>query len=318
GIALIQFDPGVFGTEQTIGLSNPLPAINGDLEIAGPGTNLLRISASGFRAFTVIGGTVTFHSFSITGGGVEASGGSLTIGNSPVNISGNNTNVCGGGLLVNGASVTLQAGSQITGNTTSDNGGGVCVTAGSLTVTGGGTQVNGNIATLDGGGIYLSGGTVTVENGASVSGNTAANGGGIHQAGGNLTVTGSRIEQNTSTAGNGSAIRFADQGVRSVTNTCIVSNNDTAVTLAGGSGVVATGNWWGSSFGPFSGANAPAPNDPNTLVSTGDAVQLSLDPGIFDYSGYITTPVVGCLACVTPSGIGGGRDSRMCNFVTPP
>ena len=54
-----------------------------------------------------------------------------------------------------------------------------------------------------------------------------------------------------------------------------------------------------------------------TSHATGDSVQLSFDPGVFDYSGYLTSPVSGCLACVAPSGIGGGRDSRMCNLFIP-
>jgi fibronectin-binding autotransporter adhesin len=299
------FDGGTitFSGVSAITLGSPIEVFG---NVVIDGANTLTISASGFRAFSIANGTVVLKGLTISGGGVDVSGGNVTIGNDPVFIIGNNTTVCGGGLHVGAGTVTVQEGIHINGNTTTDNGGGVCVDGtGVLIVQGTGTQIDGNSATL-GGGIYAAGVSVTVQTSASVSGNTA--GGGIYHMAGDLSITDSYIQQNT-----GGAIRFADGGVRSVTGTCIVLNSDTAVVYAGGSGVDATGNWWGSTAGPFSGLSEPEPNDGNTVGSYGDSVTPSTNPLDFNYALYQTTAPSGCFACTTASAIGGlDRSNRIC------
>ena len=296
------------GVSTPISLSNSIVIVG---NVTVDGANVITVIASGFRAFTITSGTVLFTGLTISGG-VDVSGGTVTIGSNPVYITGNNTTMCGGGLHVSAGTVTVAAGSHINGNTTTDNGGGICVDGtGTLIVQGAGTQIDGNSAVL-GGGIYAAGTSVTVQTGASVSANTA--GGGIYQVAGDLSITDSIIQQNTS-----GAIRFAASGARSVTGTCIVLNSDTAVVYTGGTGVNATNNWWGSAAGPFSGTNTPnPPNDGNTVGSYGDSVTPSMNPLDFNYALYQTTGPSGCFACTVASSIGSsGRASRICMLIPP-
>lgn len=305
------------GVSGTITLIVPITVSN-NITIEGPGAANLTVTASGFRVFTVTSGTVLFRSFTISGGGMEVSGGSVTIGNSPMIITGNTTTNCGGGLLVSGGTVTVQAGSQIHNNTTTDNGGGICVTAGSLFVAGPSTQVNGNSA-VNGGGIFASGGSVTVQTGSAVNNNTALGSGGAIYigVGASLTVTDSYIFDNGAASSDG--IYSASGG--SVTNTCIVGNGDTAVVNTSGT-LSATNNWWGTNWGP----NIPgAPTLTGSAVSSGDSIggtgeaSSSVNVGIAtapdDYGTYSTPPTgnwqltapIGCATCTAPSGVGSPR-----------
>jgi hypothetical protein len=133
------------------------------------------------------------------GGGLYASGGSLTLATSTV---ANNQATAGaagldgfsgpgqGGGLHNIGMLTV-TGSTFSGNTANVFGGGI-YNSGMLTVTG--STLSGNTATYNGGGIYNSG-MLTVT-GSTVSSNTAGHGGGISNSG-TLTITGSTLAGNT-------------------------------------------------------------------------------------------------------------------------
>lgn len=299
-------------------VEDPL-VINETVTIAGNNSQTVAPCGclGGQEIFTINGGSVHLYGFTITGGisrAMVVNGGMVRLGNDPLIITGNSSTVCGGGLYIGpGGNVTIEAGSQITNNYTTANGGGICVVDGILLVQGA-TTISGNTANGSGGGIYQSGmASVTITAQTNINSNFATDGGGIYQEGGSLSVSSSLIQSNTATSGVGGAIRFSADNTRSITSSCIVANNNTAVTYAGGTGVVATGNWWGSASGPFSNNDLPnPPNDANTLTSIGDSVTWSGDPPAMDYSGYLGAPhLPGCMVCIGPSSNG---DARYCDL----
>ena len=193
------------------------------------------------------------------------------------------------------------------------------VTLNGLTIT------NGNAVLGNGGGIANFGGTLTVTN-STLSGNSADFvGGGIVNFGGALTVTGSYLFNNTAVTGDG----VFSTNAGSVTTTCLVGNGDTAVINTTGT-LTATGNWWGTSWGP----NIPAaPALTGSVVSSGDSIggtgeaSSRVNVGIVnvptDYGTYNVAPIgswllvapAGCDTCLTPSGVG---TPRSCLIPRPP
>ena len=255
---------------------------------------------------TLSGNSVTFFD----GGGIYNSG-ILTVTNSTLSA---NTADFGGGILNNFGGTLMVTNSTLSGNTAGGAGGGIANLGGALTVTN--STLSANTADF-GGGIYNSGGTLTVPN-STLSGNTATvNGGGISNGGGTLTVAGSYLFANAAVTGDG--VYSANAG--SVTNTCLVGNGDTAVINTNGT-LTATGNWWGTSWGP----NIPAaPASTGSLVSSGDSIggtgiaASSVNVGIVnvptDYGTYNVAPIgswltvapAGCGTCTAPSGVGAPR-----------
>jgi len=156
---------------------------------------------------------------------------------------------------------------------------------------------------------------MTVTN-STLSDNSAGNGGGgIANFGGTLTVVGSYLFNNAATV-TGDGVYSTNAG--SVTNTCLVGNGDTAVINTTGT-LTATGNWWGTSWGP----NIPAaPASTGSVVSSGDSIggtgiaASSVNVGIVnvptDYGTYNVAPIgswltvapAGCGTCTAPSGVG--------------
>jgi hypothetical protein len=71
--SLIDFSPSFFSTPRTIALLSPLPSINGDLVILGPGANLLRVDgqlrSNSSALITIYGSpTVRLEGFTLAGG----------------------------------------------------------------------------------------------------------------------------------------------------------------------------------------------------------------------------------------------------------
>jgi len=315
-----------FSVSGAIGLTSALPnlvtaATAGRLTINGAGAiTVTRSSVSPFRIFRVnSGANVTLNDLTITdgnagagdGGGIYNSG-ILTVTNSTLSA---NTADLGGGILNNFGGTLMVTNSTLSGNTAGGAGGGIANLGGTLMVTN--STLSANTADF-GGGIYNSGGTLTVTN-STLSGNTATvNGGGISNGGGTLTVAGSYLFANAA-AVTGDGVYSANAG--SVTNTCLVGNGDTAVINTNGT-LTATGNWWGTSWGP----NIPAaPASTGSLVSSGDSIggtgiaASSVNVGIVttpaDYGTYSVSPIgnwltvapAGCGTCTAPSGVGAPR-----------
>lgn len=113
--------------------------------------------------------------------------------------------------------------------------------------------------------------------------NAATTGGAIYVTNGQLSLTNARILTNTAALGGAMYLTSTDQlaprGVITVTNSCIVSNSDTAVHYARGKApIAAKANWWGTPDGP-SGA---APGQ-------GDSVSTNVD-----FADFLTSNTLGC------------------------
>ncbi len=183
--SVINFDPTVFATPQTITLSSTLvlSESDGPEVIQGPGASLLTISGNNsVEVFQVNSGTtaslsaLTVTAGSATNGGGINNAGSLTVTDSTV--ASNNASNSGGGIN-NAGALTINNGT-ITGNGAS-NGAGIN-NSGKLTVTdstiaGNGTSVG--YSTVRGGGIYNSG-TATAVNSTIAGNNALRAGGGIY------------------------------------------------------------------------------------------------------------------------------------------
>ena len=215
-----------------------------------------------------------------------------------------------GGALYNSGTATIKRNSMVgglstaAGNIASDSGGGLFNT-GTLVVAN--SKVSYNYAPYGGGLFNWIGGTMTISN-STVSYNSANQGGGIttHEnsttvinngsmisnnsalwagAGvnnwGTLTITGSVLNGNTS-PGVGDAVN-SDVNINnalSITDSCIVSNGDTAIFNSQPASQIATGNWWGDASGPTHASNP---------TGTGDSVGDNID-----FSSWLTAPPAIC------------------------
>jgi len=218
-----------FTASGVIDLASPLPAISRDVQILGPGANVLTVSGNfANQVFDVTAGvTVTIAGLTIAdgsapyGGGIENAG-TLTLANST--LSGDSAGVFGGGILnegtltVSNSTISRNAAPQgggiwnngtltVTDSTLSGNsapqGGGILnsfvlefdtIVSGTLAVTN--STLSGNSASAIGGGIYIPLGTVTLAN-TIIAGNTAPTG---PDVGGTVTSLGYNLVGNKSGA----------------------------------------------------------------------------------------------------------------------
>ncbi len=266
--SIVQFDPTVFGTPQTITLSSTLELSEptGPLVVDGPGASLVTISGNNSvgvfqvdsgEVATLSGLTISGGTGSYVGGGQYAGGGifaqqfsTLTV--SASTISGNTAtdSFYGGGGIANGGNLSL-VGCTVFGNTTTNNyfGGGGLANFFEATVTN--CVFQNNTATY-GGGIFNEG-TLTA-GGSSFTGNTAGGGGGIYNGGtaslsgdtfagstgtgpgiynnGTMSLSGSTITGNTTPNGAFGGSIDNDSGTLTITTSTITGNE----AVGGGSG----------------------------------------------------------------------------------
>jgi hypothetical protein len=191
----------------TITLGSPLPAIAnsspGSLTIDGSGRSITVDGASLYQVLVVNPGTMlNLDALTIAhahgtghGGGIDNSGGTLTITNSTL---ANNSAGSGCAILNDGGSATV-INSTFSGNSSGDGCGIANASNGSLSINN--STFSGNQANAArGGAIFLDSGTVNVSN-STFSGNTASSGADIYQSGGTITVTNS-IFGNSAGGGN--------------------------------------------------------------------------------------------------------------------
>ncbi len=130
--SVIEFDPTVFGTPQTITLSSTLTLSEtaGPEVISGPGANLLTVSGNnsvgvfatsvGSVTATLTGLTISYGSY-IAGGGIDINtGGTLTVSDCTIS---NNSATYGGGI--DNYSTLIVSNSTISNNSASSYGGGI-------------------------------------------------------------------------------------------------------------------------------------------------------------------------------------------------
>ncbi len=230
--SVINFDPTVFASPQTIMLSSTLelsgsagPEVIDASTVTGPVTISGNDSVGVFLVDSNV--TATLSDLTISdgsgyeGGGIDNAG-TLTVSDSVIeNCS---AYLAGGGVYGSGA-ITVTGSTIANNNATLSSGGGI-YSGGGLTISG--STIEGNSTPGDGGGIFAIGAAITdsiVENNMSTDGD----GGGI-RAYDSLTITGTVI-QNNSAAGYGGGMRD-DDGAATVIGSTIMGN-----TAAGGGGI---------------------------------------------------------------------------------
>ncbi|HMB92338.1 MAG TPA: right-handed parallel beta-helix repeat-containing protein, partial [Rhodothermales bacterium] len=216
---VITFDPGVTGT---INLTGALPDLGTDLEIQGPGADMLTVRRDTddfFRIFHILSGvTVTIDGLEITNGRIPTGGGGCMLNEGALSLMNSTVSDCGakrGGGIRNLGVLTIEnstfSGNVGTMNTGTSYGGGIW-NGGELTVRG--SALFDNRASV-GAGIYNeSTGVLTMEN-STLSKNRASSeagggdGGGLYNFNGVVTVESSTISGNIATSeGGGIFARF--------------------------------------------------------------------------------------------------------------
>jgi trimeric autotransporter adhesin len=264
------------GLQGTIALASPLPDITTNINISGPGANLLTISGgNAFGVFNVTNPnaitnfsalTIANGSSSSNGAGISNNGSALTLSNCALSNNSATGGASGGGL----ANDNVAGSATITDCTLSGNsalnGGGV-YNLGSLLVTNSTFTSNtapGTAGSGSGGGIFNQG-TAQVMS-STISGNTAGTGGGIsNNASGAITVVNSVVAGNTEVVSPG--------------NDCSSCGTQTPFNLISTTGAPITGAQ--VMLGPlaYNGLNQtvqtllPFPGSP--AIETGDPTQLS-------------------------------------------
>ncbi len=226
GSGSITFDSSVFGSAQTVTLTNGMLTIPSYTTIWGATTgsgattkNLVTVNGNNASVvFSVDNGAVgmSLNNLIITGGNSSVGGGIFNIGTLLVNnctIS-QNVSTNGGGIQNDGTLTLLN--STVSGNSTSGASGGGIANATTLTVIN--STVSGNAASglVSGGGIFNEG-TLTVTN-STISGNSANNGGGIVNTN-QLTMANSIVSGNTagSSTDLGNEGTYTDNGGNQIT-----------------------------------------------------------------------------------------------------
>jgi CSLREA domain-containing protein len=218
-----------FSVTGVINLANALPAINHNVNINGPGANLLTVQRS------MAGGTPNFRVFTVNNG-VTASIEGSTISNGRVTDPDN-----GGGVLNNGTltmtNCNFYGNSATSGVLISGGLGGGLYNAGSLVLTncniGGLSAGQGNTATTVGGGLHQESGTL-VMNGGSITGNSL---GGVALRGTSAIFKDVRITENTSGSAGGAGV--AVLGATTNLLNCLIANNSSST--GGGAGLFMNG-----------------------------------------------------------------------------
>jgi hypothetical protein len=295
-------------------------------------------SVMGEHSVYVSNSTLQNNTAAINGGAISQAGTGNVMSISDSTFTGNRTgtgtgNSLGGAIFYAGSNT---ASFSITGSTFSSNraesttgngrGGAVYFNATHVDLTGSisGSTFTGNQAlngTTDvaGGGVFKTGvGSLTISS-SVFTGNSAPQGGAIFNNQGNMSITTSRIQTN-SAATNGSAYYSQSGGTDSITASCIVNNGDTAVIdTEVANNMTATGNWWGTSWGPrIVGAGG------GSAISNGDSISgngtLTVNVGLISAGGNPAPPPNGnwlssaptvagatCLTCSAASSIGYAR-----------
>jgi predicted outer membrane repeat protein len=229
-----------FAVTGTIDLQSPLPDLNNNITIQGPGASSLTVERAAGASFSSAIVTVDSGQTASLSGLTAANGnaggivndGTLTV--SGCTISGNSVpNIvalsgAGGGILNYLGTLTV-SGSTVTNNTARFGAG--IYNVGTLTVSG--STFSGNSAAGDGGGIYDEGLSPTTISNSTISGNSAAGGGGMIAFAVSLTMSATTVSGN-SVAGDGGGIVSDGSATLSA---CTISGN-----TAGGRG----GGIWSS------------------------------------------------------------------------
>ena len=233
----------------TINLLNALPALRSNIEINGPGAEILTVQRSAmnqntFNIFMIdrnatatISGLTIANGFSPTGGGI-ANFGNLTVNNCTI---ANNRGHSGGGIHNEDGTLTINNSTIANNFADCCFGGGIFNVEGNVVVSN--SAVTDNVGDLGGGIGSLSGGTLIVSQ-CTVARNTGVVGGGIYSNLSNLTVNASTIANNSvihaSASVNGGGIAILGMFTHNTISNSTIANNS-AIGFGGGGGLLTSG-----------------------------------------------------------------------------
>jgi hypothetical protein len=221
----------------SVALDSALPQVGGGsvVTLRGNGFAVRRLpTAPDFRIFEVaVDGALTIDNAWIVGGVAERGAGIRNLGDLTVvnsTITGNDAWSIGGGGIENSRGTLTLTGSTLSANSALA-GGGLYTVFGTAFVTD--SHLDGNFAEVQGGGVKQYGGTLRVS-GSTISGNRVSGGDGApgHYAGGGLftspgseaSLTNTTVSGNSIGAGNGGGV-FLYYGELSLTNTTVAENH---------------------------------------------------------------------------------------------
>ncbi len=224
GADSISFDPDFFSTPRRIRLTSPLPDINGDLSILGPGASLLSVDGANLdRVFKV-------------GSGVIADLRGLTI-------TGGNAGSAAGGGILNGGTLTITR-CHITGNTAAF-GGGISNELGALLNVDKSTISNNTATGNSTGGGIASSSEVMITN-STISGNRATGSGGDNGGGlrlGSATIENSTITNNFAVGPSRAGGLRISVGTVTLRNSIIAANTASTPDVSSTSGSLSSGGF---------------------------------------------------------------------------
>ena len=337
--SIIQFDPAVFATAQTITLSSSLGTLDltetaGREVIDGPTAGVTVSGGNAVGVFSVSPGVnASLSDLTITGGSASMFGGGLynwgTLTLTDCTVSGNAALSRGGGLY-NRGTLTL-TGCTVSGNSVGFGGG--LFNMGTLTLTD--CTVSGNSARFCGGGLDNRG-TLTLTD-CTVSGNSAGRGGGVCNYG-TLTLTDCTVSGNSAAIGGG----LSNEGTLTLTDCTVFGNSAsrycggldnlgtltlTDCTVSGNSAVIGGGlyNSWGGTMTltgcTVSGNSASSGGGLNnnlgtaTLEDTILAGNTGTGGSASDITGTEASGVTGTYNLIGTGGSGGITDGPNGNIV---
>jgi len=250
GVDAIEFSGSLFGDSNpdVITLTSGRIEINDDLQILGPGADLLTVSAGGQSQLFFVSGAatdVTIDGLSLadgdasgnsfdaqSGGAIYNDNSSLTLSN--IMLTGSSAAVDGGGLYNQSGTVTV-TGSTITNNSTGRGGGGLA-SNGLLTVTT--SDFSGNSAPFGGAIAVGVQGTLDLQESTFSSNSADVSGAGVFNYFGSATITDSLFEGNVSVRGG----TVTNSGDLLLTDSTFVGNTATygggAANSEGGTAIV--------------------------------------------------------------------------------
>ena len=305
----------------TITLLSPLPAINGNLSIDGPGAGSLTVSGDNqYRVFEVDDGTVTIKNLTVANGkaaGNNGSNGSENTSTLRFTSGGGGGGGCGagGGLLVMSGSVSIDS-VNFTGNNGTGGNGGSGGNFGASTGAGGqgggdlnnanggsggsnaGSGSNGGDFAGGGGG---SGGDVWYGSGRSPGGGGSGFGGGSGGSGGFVNFSYHNGSGGSGGSGYGGAV-FVNAGLLNIANSSFSGNtvNGGGGGSGGSGGGSINGNSTGTAFdGSAGSAGSAIAGDLYNRNGIVRASNVQFDPG--SNSVYNVIPVDPDLSTVTAS-----------------
>ncbi len=257
---VVQFDPVLFSTPQTISIDSRLPTIDAPIVIQGPGPDLLTIDAGngtdgvlgtgdGSKIFfvsdnsselldvSIRGLTLMGADSSLGGGGAILSYENLAIYDAHIV---GNAAARGGGIENRGVIEIVD--STISGNHAVDNnnslssrGGGFYQNVSTSRATIVSSTVSGNNSLGTGGGIHIFAGTADISN-STITGNSASNGGGVNvRSDTTVSISSSTITGNTASSLGGGIRTTGDTTLQSSIVAYSVSGGDVVGTIGSGS-----------------------------------------------------------------------------------